>query len=271
VSIDFGNTDIQDIDEAIQEGRGAAASVVGQTADVRRLTNSTNVSILNNAPVLLRFPFIPRRATKGEIENETFGLEVWTATCDNTLLMPGDVVTQTSGSFENDGSQWIFAQRRPMKHSLFVRAESNITISRPTPTGGSASTQPPPGSGAVFTPGTYGGIWTATDKQLVLINGMYAFTATPGTLASVPCGIQQTSKVKPPAYGNAPDAGLNIPTALPITQYVAYLPLIPGDAIQELDRLHFGASDSYEVMSFFTTEQTGFTGYICFVHKLATP
>lgn len=265
MEIDFGGTFNQEIDQAIQEGRGAAASVIGQTADVRRLDDTTNVSIANNTPVLANFPFIPHKASKKNIENTTFDILIFEATCDATYLQIGDLCTQTG--FANDGSRFTVAQKRPTQKTLWVRTEANVSLSRPHPGAGAASQQPR--VGAVATPG-YGGVWKKNDDQLQLASGLYTFTSTPGTPAQVQCGLQPLNRVRDPSSTFSPGAGPQIPTALYREHFLAYVPLLPGVQVNELDRLHFGMSDAYEVVLIFTSEQTGLAGYVLIVEKMGT-
>lgn len=265
MALDFGGTFNQELNIAIQEGRGAAASVIGQTCDVRRLDGTTSISVSNNAPVLRHFPFIPRRAKKQHIENTAFDLLVFESTCDGTFLQIGDLCTQTG--YLNDGSRFTVAQLRPTQKNLWVRTEANVSISRPIPQAGAAAQQP--SGGAVATSG-YAGIWKAEDEQLQLSFGLYTFTTMPGTPAQVACGLQPLNRVRDASSGFSPGAGPQVPTSLYREHFLAYLPLLPGVQLNELDRIHFGMADAYEIIFPFTTEQTGFAGYILLVEKMGT-
>lgn len=254
-----GPTFLQIIDQAIQTGRGAAASVLGQTYDVRRLSPTTNVSISQNVPVISQFDSRSRRIVqKVAIENQIFDLIVFNMTCDNTSLELGDVLNETGYEAES-GDIFTIASFRPTRETLAVRTESNISISRPNPSAGQAGQQP--AAGAVATEG-YGGVWKANEKNLVLINGLYAFSTESGaTPATVWCGLQPTSRMRDASSPKFPFTEYR-------TEYLIYCPLLPGEQINPLDRFNFGGSDRYEVGIVYTSETTGLSGYICKCEKI---
>lgn len=254
-------TRIAYIDGKVQRGRGKASNVLGQTYTVQRLSAAVNGSITNASPLYTGFPASVAKASKMKIENQTFDLQVFTATCDNRNLQIGDLLTETG--YGSDGGAFTLAQKRPLRETILVRTESSITITRPKPAGGQASQQPLQGS--TIAPG-YLGVNKAGEWPLTLANGMYAFEPT-GSPAVVPCGLQPLNRVRDGAKG---DAAGRLPTALYREHFLAYLPLLPGETLNELDRLNFGNSDRYEVALFFTSAQRGFSGYICIVEKLST-
>lgn len=256
------------IDQAIQitQGQGIA-QVVGQSYDVRRLSASTNVSISSNAPIISAFPTSIRRyTTKVALENATFDLLSFVAVCDNRALQLGDEFTET-GYKAMESGVYVLAQMRPLQETIWMRTESNIAITRMLPSAGQESQQPASGWVAQA-PGTIGAVDKRSEQVLTLKNGTYAFTTTPGaTPAGVVCGLQPLNRIRDTSKGTV--AG-KWPTALYREHFLAYMPLIPGEEIVELDRLNFPNSDRYEVMVKYTSEQTGISGYILIVEKLGT-
>lgn len=261
MSTNFPLSDLSDIDGAIQEGRGAAAATIGQSYDVRRLTTTTAGSITNEVPLYTNFPAIIRKAQKKQIENTTFDLQVFEATCDNTYLQLGDVLTETG--YRNDSGMYTVAQMRPLRPTLIVRTEAAITITRPRPKGGRASQQP--AQGAVLAPG-YLGTGKKNEWPLTLVDGLYSFEPS-GSAAVVPCGLQPLNRVRD---GSKNDAAGQMPTSLYREHFLAWLPLIPGDQLQELDRLNFPNADRYEIALLYTSETTGLSGHVLVVEKLST-
>jgi hypothetical protein len=256
----FPQTDLQIIDSAIQQGKGAEASVLGQAFTVQRLTSSTNVGV-SSAPALYKnFPIVfERTTTKVKIENESFSLLSFELTCNNTYLKTGDLLTNTGFGADPNGV-YTLASKRPRRPTIAMRTEWNCFISRPMPPAGAATQQP--GSGAVFTPG-YAGVTKASEHILTLVDGMYEFTATPGSqTASVYCGLQPTSRVRdvkePP-----------IPTAHPVPRFMAYVPTLPGEQLNERDIINLPNSDRYGIESLYSTDTTGLAGYVLICEKLA--
>lgn len=251
-------THLQQIDQAIQAGRGAAASVLGQTYTQYRL-GSTSGSITSGAPVATNFPARIGKAQKKAVENQSFDLLIFEAICDNRTLDIGDLLVETG--YGSDGGQFWVAQKRPTRETLWVRAESNCNVTRPMPTAGAASEQP--ASGPELVDG-YAGLQKDTEQILTLQNGLYSFTSAQGaTKAVIPAGLQPLNRIK-----DARDPG--IPTALYREHFLIYLPLLPGAILNELDRISFSnMGDAYEIALMFTTEQTGLSGWILVAEKLA--
>jgi hypothetical protein len=239
--------------------RGGLAAGWGQSYDVYRLGTSTN-SIFDSDPILTGFTMIPSKTTtKKIIENETFVIQVYVGTCDDTNLELGDILVENG--FESEtGNVFAFAQRRPKRQSLFVRCESSISITRPQPHGGQSGQQP--ALRAVPAPG-YIGIDKASEWPLVLNSGVYSFATGDVTPAAVPAGIVQLPRIQ-----DASDP--KIPVALYRERFVIYVPLLSGTQLQELDRFNFPNSDRYEGASLLTTEQAGLNGYILLCEKLGT-
>ena len=259
-TIVFPPTEIQAIDTALQAGRGAEASVLGQAFTVQRLTNTTSVGVSSTVPVYQNFPAVLRRFTsKVGLENEIFSLLAFNFICDNTYLKTGDLLTNTGYGSEPMGI-FTIASKRPRRETIAMRTEWNIFISRPIPLGGAAADQPT--SGAIVAAG-YIGTAKAQEQILTLTDGLFEFTADPGAqTAAIPCGIQPLNRVK--------DAKLpKLPTALYREHFLAYVPVLPGEQLNELDRLNLPNSDRYEIALIFSTDTTGLAGNICIVERLA--
>jgi hypothetical protein len=256
------------INSAIQAGRGASAAVTGQTYDVRRLDSKTSGSISNNKPVLPAFPASIKRIAKTKAENEIFGLLAYEATCNNLPLKIGDLCTETG--YGEDGGVYYVAQKRPLRETIWMRAESAINITRPQGTAGAVSQQPTPQQGWVVAPtGTWSGIAKNTEEVLTLTNGLYSFSSDPAASpAVVYAGLQPRPIVKPGTEPKLPGVG-KLATTLDIETFVIYLPLLPGEEVSEYDRIAFSQiGDRYEVHLVFTTADTGLAGYIIIATKL---
>jgi hypothetical protein len=246
------------IDQAISLGVGAAASVVGQPYNVYRLSNASSGSIFDGSPLFTNFSMSVSKAGKSAIENDSFNLQVFIGACDDRELDLGDVLVEQNYESET-GDVFVFAQRRPMGYRLFVRCEAQVSITRPLPHGGQSAQQPV--SGSVAAPG-YIGVDKASENVLVLNDGLYSFEPT-GTLAAVPAGLTQLNRIR-----DAKDP--KIPVTLYREHFVLYVPLLPGVQLQELDRFNFPNSDRYQIASLYTTEQSGFGGWIAICEKLGT-
>lgn len=246
------------IDGAIQAGRGAAASVIGQTYNVYRLTSTTNNSIVSGTPLYTGYPSIMRKASKAKIENEIFALQAFIGTCDNRVLQLGDVLTETGYEGETD-NVFTFVQVRPAQVSVFVRTEANCAITNPRPHAGQSTQQPV--SGSSYQTG-YGGTDDASEWILELVNGLYGFTNAPGaTPASVQCGIVPLNRLKD-------GSDLGTPTDLPRAHYVVYVPNLPGQPLDTFHRIKFPNGDKYEILSFVNSDDAGFQGYVCICEKV---
>jgi hypothetical protein len=249
------------IDGAIQAGRGVVGAVVGQPFAVRRLDDNTNASIMNNAPIISGFPAKVKRTTrKVDFENEPFSLLVFESKCDNRLLQLGDHFTQYG--YRSDGAKFILAEMRPTQPTLWMRAANNIAITRPVPQGGQSVQQPPLG-GAIRSPG-YFGVWKGIEQVLTLSGGLYAFVPADEvvTPAVVPADVQQLNRIRD---ANKPEIAVQHYR----DHYLCYVPLLPGENLQELDIVNFGNGDRYEIASIYTSGDVGLAGYICVLEKLA--
>lgn len=251
----FPPTALAQIDGAIQLGRGAAASVLGQPYTVYRLTTQNNATT-NAAPVLTAFPMFLRRAKKINIENEAFTLLVMQGTCNNQYLKEQDILVETG--YEEDEGVWCFAQARPTQPSLFVRVEQTCTITRPIPKGGAEVQMP--ASGAIAGPG-YAGIPKSNEYVLNLSNGMYSFEANTATPAAVYCGLQPLNKVRD-------GSSLGTPTDVSRNKFLVYMPNLPGELLDFEDRINMMNQDRYKIDEVFTTDVTGLSGYVLIVEKM---
>jgi hypothetical protein len=253
------------LDGVIQMGRGIAAAVIGQTYDVRRLTQPIPAtgSISSQIPVWTNFPARLRRITsKLAIEDDIWGLICFEATCDNRQLQLLDELTETGYEAMTNGC-YIYAQARPTRETLWMRAESNIAITRMMPTAGAAAQQP--SAGWVADTVGLGTVQKDTEHVLTLNNGVYAFSGAGASPASIQCGLQPTTKLTDTSKSSA--AG-SWPTALYREKFLAYIPLLPGEQLVELDRLNFPNSDRYEIGTIYTSETTGIAGYLLILEKL---
>jgi hypothetical protein len=247
---------LPDIDAVIQAGRGAAASVLGQTYDVYRRTSGSNNSVISGTPAISAFQAYKNDPVKSAIENVAFELQVYPFTCDNSSLQFGDILVETG--YKSDGGHYAYAQGRPRELSLFVRCERNVSLSRPTPKGGSAAEQP--ASGSIVASG-YIGVTKASEEILTLTNGTYAFSAS-GSLATVPFGLQPQNRMR---SLHKPD----LPTQVPDVQFVGYLPLLDGVQIIENDIINSDSSDRYVVAQVYQSDTVGLQGYILLLKKMA--
>lgn len=260
------------LDFAIQFGRGVAAGVIGQTYDVRRLLQpvAANQSISSQDPIFTNYPFRLRRTTsKVEIENDIFSLICYKATGDNRFLIKGDQLTETGYKPEQDGV-YIMAQDRPTRETLFMRAESNISITRMAPSAGKAIDQPVSGwaSGSQPDPDAngYGGVTKEGEEVLTLTNGVFSFESSGASPASLQAALQPIKDVKDTSKSVA---GGEMPVSLYREKFLAYVPIFPGESLNELDRLNFKNEDRYEVATIYTSENSFLSGWICIVEKMA--
>lgn len=253
------------INDAIAQGRGAAAAVLGQSFDVRRLDGTTNSSVSSNDPVLTGLPARIRRTTsKVMVENATFDLLVYNATVDERQLQLQDLLTETGPAPYTDGGHFYFVQHRVTRETLWIRAESNCTITRPWPPSGRMDQQPNAGAREVK---GWGGPTKSGEQVLTLTNGMYAFgNADDAMPATVYCGLQPMNKIGDTSKSSA--AG-QIPTALYRERFCIYVPDLPGVVLNELDRINGPNNDRFEVMLYHNTDEIGLTGYVAICEKLS--
>jgi hypothetical protein len=251
----FPPTALAQINGAIQQGRGAAASVLGQTYTVYRLTDQNN-STTNAPPVLTDFPLYFRPAKKISIENEKFTLLAMQGTCNNNYLKLQDILIETG--YENDEGVWCFAQARPTQPSIFMRVEQTCSITRPIPKGGAEVQMP--ASGAIAGPG-YAGIPKQYEYVLNLTNGLYSFEPNTATPAAVYCGLQPLNKVRD-------GSSLGTPTDVSRNKFLVYMPNLPGELLDFEDRINMMNQDRYKIDEVFNTDLTGLSGYVLIVEKM---
>lgn len=256
--------DLATLDQAIQEGRGVAAAILGQTYAQYRLSSSTNNCVISGTPVASAFPARLRRTSaKAAIEGAIFDLACFQATCDNRTL----VLDPTSGVqdfFVENGYEampsdmFALAQIRPTRETLWMRVESFCQITRATP--GAGNPDQYPDSGGVAIHGMQGVTGTPGDAILTLTGGAYSFESS-GSPASIPCGLQPLNRVRDGKL-------LGTPTDQPRAHYLIYVPLFPGEQLQEYDRIKFPNGDSYEVLV-IQPGITGLVGYVTICEKRA--
>jgi hypothetical protein len=251
------------IDNAIQQGLGVVGAVVGQPMNVFRLSGATNGCIISGEPTLANFPANIRRITqKVAIEGEIFSLICMVSNCNNLPLQLQDVMVEY-GYEAQTGGIYVFSQHRPMAETLWMRAESLVQITRPTPPAGNPQQQPTEGTSFID---AYGGTMNASDEVLTLTGGMYSFESESpsGSVspASIPCQLAQINRVQK-------DRALGTPTDQPAQRYLIYCPDLPGEQLQELDRIKFPNADSYQVDSVYPGI-TGMTGYFIIAMKRAS-
>jgi hypothetical protein len=250
----FGPTDLKQIDLAIQAGRGAAASVLGQTYDVYRLSSASNGSILDGEPVITGYQGRLRRITdRKAIEADPLELIVAEFTLSNVDLELGDILVETG--YESDGGRWCFAQARPTRESLFVRCEELVQIYRPrvgnlVPTGTPNAATP----GAPFVSSTFASSDVSTRESLSLTDGVYNFSPPNIAAADIPIGIQMTAR----AGGTRANA---LPSSSATARFVGYIPPLPGITINSDDVLYLDDDHSYIVNSALQ-EAPGFQGTV---------
>jgi len=252
------------LDSILASAGGLAASVEGQRYDVRRLSSTSNVSVLSGRPVIAQFLAIMERVTsKDVIEDEPFSLVIFEGDCDYSKLQLGDVLSGSGTNALLDGATFVYAQHRPTREALFVRTESVATITRPV--------DAPARAAVAVLPTTNAGPYIVSDEEadveegptadgdiLTLIAGVYAFQPAGSTPAQVPIGIEPTSRT-----GQSREDAQ--PTSSDATRFVGYTPALP---IQERDEIAVG-SKRYLVLE-ATTRYSGFVGTIMLLVNIGT-
>lgn len=248
----FGPTYVKIIDRAIQQARGAAASVLGQTYDVYRLTNQTG-QVVQGTPLYTNFPARKLDPMRKSVENTVFDIQVYPFTCDNTYLQIGDILVENG--YGSDAGMYVYAQGRPTDPNFFVRVEQSATVTRPTTPASLAPLNP----NAPTQIKSYVGVTKTTEQSLILTNGHYSFS-TSGVSAMVPFGLQPLNKMRemPPS---------KLPTDTKREQFLGFLPLL-GIIIEENDVISSGAAgDRYRIEQNYISE-FGLKGQILILQKL---
>jgi hypothetical protein len=250
----FPPTHLAQINQAIQKGRGAAASVLGQTYDVYRL-GSQSGQIVSGTPLYMNYPAtLTHWKNLKDIENQVFDALTFAATCDNTFLEVGDVFVGTG--YGSDGAMYVVGDMRPLKHTILIRCEQSATITRPTTAASNATLN----TGKPTQIKSYVGVTKTTEQSLILTNGSYSFSAT-GSSAMVPFGLQPLNKLR-----EMPESKL--PTDTKRESFVGFLPLLPGVILEENDVISSGASgDRFRIEQNYIAEH-GLQGQVLLLQKL---
>jgi hypothetical protein len=85
--------------------------------------------------------------------------------------------------------------------------------------------------------------------------------ASAGLMASVPFGLQPMNRIRGP---HKPD----FPTQVEETQFLGYLPMMPGVQIIENDIINSDSGDRYRVAQPFQSDDIGLQGYILILKKM---
>jgi hypothetical protein len=254
------------IDQAIDEGLGVVASVVGQPFNVYRLIDGvTTGSVISQNPAIANFPMnIRRYPVKAAIEGTPFEVLVYVANCDRRFLQEMDMLV-TQG-YLSDTGVFCVVQMRPMAETLLIGCPFNATITSVNTDAGAASQQPSSGNIPILASSAWSGTYKENETVLTLINGEYAFS-TPGssvTPAQIQVGIQPTARIRD---GN----DLGVPTEQPRAPFVAFIPRTPGVFLEEtktIINVGNASSDRYQIKKYFTTDQTALAGQYAMVEKL---
>ena len=238
-----------------------ATDQLGQTYALYRMNTNTTGSIISGKSLLNRsFGMYFEKASKKNIENATFDIQVFEAIANANHLKVGDILVENGPG--SDNGKYCVAQvryRKPFR-TMLVRVESSSAIERPHPDTGAAENQPT--SGMVYDPTKYAGIRPGGRYELTLDNGNYLMLPQgSGTLASIPVGIQPTNRI-------SGDHKPNLPTEIPNTRFWIYVP--PGFVPQELDLVKGVNQDTYSIQMIYTSDGVGLAGTICLAGKLPT-
>jgi len=245
-------------DDIEQQGAGIDADVEGQAFEVRRLSATTPATgVPTDIPIATINAVVERITSRSLIENQTFDLLVFRATMDVRTLQKGDVLREI-GYGATSAGVFTYAQKRPQQDALVVRTEATATISREFSASGMASQQPV--SGTLAMPG-YSGTTPAIEQVLTLINGAYAYAPNGATSALVQVGLQPISRF-------SDQAKPKMPTALYRERFMLYVPLLPGVALRENDRINIVGGERYEVAIVYSSGATGFVGHIIVAERL---
>lgn len=249
------------IDGVIQEGRGVAAAVLGQTYNVYRLSDTSTGSILSGDPLYQSFPARIRKLPSRHkaIEGVIFELVAFESACNNLVLEIGDFLVEEG--YGSTGSAYVVAEKRPTRETVLMRCETNCAIMHPYSLAGTQAEQPT--SGIVWND-DYGGPEQLYDQNIVLQNGLYAtdptYTMSPAT---IPCGLAPLNRIRD-------SKELGLPTEIPSTRFVMYVPLLPGYQISQNDKIKAENQDTYLVEQDYTSGDVGISGYILLVARVTT-
>jgi hypothetical protein len=251
---------LQIFDDIEQQAGGIEASLSGQGFDLYRLSNTTPPGgILSGSPLMNVNAIMERTTSRKVVDSAVFDLPVYQGVADARVLQLGDVLKETVGTVRYTGAAYTFVQRRPNEIPVFIATNKLCTIARSLAGAGRFDQQPTSGPTAAS---SYLGVSEASEWFLTLEAGTFAF-AQSGTPVAVLCGLQPNARVRDAARDSA--AGL-MPSDLPIAQFIAYVPVLPGAALQETDILYCG-TDRYDVRKVYTSEAVGVVGSVCVVEK----
>ena len=245
------------IERLKQYGLGKGAQVIGESYSCYRLNTATPATgLLNGLPFQSNYQCSLVKATKGDVEGESYMILVMKGTCDNRSLLLGDILVDAVGGM------YAFAQQRPVTGSnLFVRVEQSASLYRPTPAGGNPSDVP--AQGATYT-SQYGGYSESTRQVLTVFNGAYSLTnAVSGVAATIPFSVTPTTRLREmrdPKFA----------TQLNAQQYIGYAPLLPGFEIVETDYFETADGSKYEVAEIYSSGNVGLSGYTMLLTEMTT-
>lgn len=229
-----------EIQKAIDQGRGYEAEFLGQTFDIYR----NNELIFTEVPVLVKGRMSSRRAVESAVSLRS--IVMMEMVCDATNLEEGDVFQG-----EASGDRYVLSTKRPLQPVIAFRTELPITLKRPvqddTPVAPGSNKRP------------YAGRREATDYVLTYdtVTNEYSFTA-PGDdveAATVYAGKSQlnyTGAVTP----------LKLPLDTRITRWAFAMEILPGITIKEADYIVSG-EDTFQVYSVDEQIQ-GFNGQVVY-------
>ena len=200
-----------------------------------------------------------QKASKVIVENQTLGLLVFRGVCDDADLETQDVLVESSCGADNGA--WIFAQGRPITRVAFARAETLYAISRSYMASGLVAERPGHGVACAF----------------------HRAGPVSRSRRALPRRARSTASARQPPGAPRLRAGFSRTTPSPMVRsrvscetiqyrmrHLFYVPLIPGEQLNEQDRINASASDRYEIMSVHSTDPTGLSRYICICEKLPT-
>lgn len=255
------------IEDGFQRMEGGFASSWGQTFQVFRLSpTSPSQGLIYDTPVIPTYYARPKRmSSRNVLENGIFDLIAFDAEGDSLHMMTGDVIQEIG--LGADASIYTYVQHRITRADIWMRTESLATITRPEPLGGRFDQQPLVGS--TIAPRYIGENYNS-QFPLTLNGGSYQFIEG-GSPTIVAVGLQDNSRV---SDGSADGAAGSLATKLPLPQFMAYVPLMPGVNLQLRDVLHVASPlgtappDHYEVQKFLSTGGAGLIGYVCICDKI---
>jgi hypothetical protein len=232
---------------------GGWAAAFAPPMIVYRLSPTTpSAGILNDTPVLPSFGAELKRLAKTDLENETFGIIAFDATCDNTQLILGDIL-QESG-YLSRGTVYCFAQYREYEPTVFIRCETTAIVKRPTDVNAGA---PGPQSTWEAVTSLNAEVTESSAYVATLYAGSFGFAPSGSSPVVIPMGLQPTTRIS----GTHPEA---VPTSTSDQRYACYLPPCPGlqmrvnDEIEDQD----GTGSVYVVQEVYSSGQTGLQGFV---------